>query len=93
MATETMVRYSGKCHTKKKTFPFFVLRAQTDTDTLVALHIQYIFIAYIFTIVEHSLDLQKCKYVMFFALLTKLTVIATCLFRYIHFDMQIILFL
>lgn len=53
-----------------------------------------IFIAYIFIIVELSLDLQKCKYIMFqvFALLNKLTVIATCLFRYIHFDMQIILF-
>lgn len=59
---------------------------------LGALYIN-IFIAYILTIVELSLDLQTCKYVMFFALLTKLTVIATCLFRYIHFDMQIILFL
>lgn len=52
----------------------------------------YVFIAYISIIVELSLDLQKCKYIMFFALLTKLTVIATCLFRYIDFDMQIILF-
>lgn len=53
-----------------------------------------IFVAYIFISVELSLDLQKCKYIMFqvFALLNKLTVIATCLFRYIHFDMQIILF-
>lgn len=56
------------------------------------LYVYSLSLAYIFTIVEHSLDLQKCKYVMFFALLTKLTVIATCLFRYIHFDMQIILF-
>lgn len=49
---------------------------------------------YIYQHIKFSLDLQKCTYIMFqvFALLNKLTVIATCLFRDIHFDMQIIHF-